>query len=89
MTKTIHGIVHGKNIELDERPGVAEGEEVEVTIRTISDPAIRPRGEGFRRTEGALAGDTEWDAIMNEIYQSRNRNDDDRFPVWNNDEIPR
>ncbi len=71
MTKTIHGTVHGKTIELDEEPGVAEGEEVEVTIRTISDPVVRRGGEGFSRTEGALADDTEWDAIMDEIYRAR------------------
>ena len=81
MTKTIHGIVHGKNIELDEEPGVAEGEEVEVTIRTISDTALPRRGEGLRRTEGALADDNEWDAIMHEIYRSRKQ---ERRP-----EIPR
>ena len=84
MTKTIHGIVHGKNIELDEEPGVAEGEEVEVTIRTISDPVVRTSGEGFRRTEGALADDTEWDAIMDEIYQSRKQERRPQIPDWNN-----
>ena len=30
MTKTVHGKVHGKTIELDEDPGVAEGQEVEI-----------------------------------------------------------
>ena len=84
MTKTIHGIVHGRNIELDEEPGVAEGEEVEVTIRTISDPVVRPSGEGFRRTEGALADDTEWDAIMDEIYQSRKQERRPQISAWNN-----
>ncbi len=29
MTKTLHGKVHGKTIELDEDPGVAEGQAVE------------------------------------------------------------
>ena len=28
-------------------------------------------GEGIRRTEGALADDSEWDAIMEEIHQDR------------------
>jgi hypothetical protein len=71
LTKTIHGTVHGKTIDLDEEPGVADGEEVEVTIRTISDPTVHRSGEGFSRTEGALADDTEWDAIMDEIYRAR------------------
>ena len=70
MTKTLHGKVHGRTIELDEDPGVAEGQEVEVQVRVISRTARTP-GEGFLRTEGALANDTEWDAIMEEIYQAR------------------
>ncbi len=35
MTKTPHGKVPGKTIELDEDPGVAEGQEVEVRLRII------------------------------------------------------
>ena len=70
MTKTIHGTVHGKTIELDEDLGVAEGQEVEVQVRVIC-KTTRKAGEGFLRTEGALADDTEWDAIMEEIYQAR------------------
>ena len=46
MTKTIHGKVHGKTIELDEDLGVAEGQEVEVQVRVIPKPARKP-GEGF------------------------------------------
>jgi len=70
MTKTMHGIVHGRSIELDEDLGVADGQEVEVQVTVISKKPRKP-GEGFLRTEGALADDTEWDAIMEEIYQAR------------------
>jgi hypothetical protein len=70
MSKTIHGKVHGKTIELDEDLGVAEGQEVEVQVRVIPRTDRKP-GEGFLRTEGALTDDMEWDAIMAEIYQSR------------------
>ena len=38
MTKTIHGKIHGKTIELDEDLGMAEGQEVEVQV-TIVQPA--------------------------------------------------
>jgi hypothetical protein len=72
MTKTIHGKVHGKTIELDEDLGVAEGQEVEVEVRLITAPARTP-GEGFLRTEGALADDEEWDPIMEQIHQDRKR----------------
>jgi hypothetical protein len=70
MTKTLHGKVHGRTIELDEDPGVAEGQEVEVQMKVIP-KAAQKTGEGFLRTEGALADDTEWDAIMEEIYKAR------------------
>jgi hypothetical protein len=70
MTKTVHGVVHGKTIELDHELGVAEGQEVEVQVRLIPKTGRKP-GEGLLRTEGALADDTEWDGIMEEIYQAR------------------
>jgi hypothetical protein len=70
MTKTVHGIVQGKIIELDEDLGVAEGQQVEIQVRTIPKSSRKP-GEGLLRTEGALADDDEWDAIMEEIHQSR------------------
>ncbi len=69
MTKTLHGKVHGKTIELDEELGVADGQEVEVQVKVI--PAPRKWGEGILRTAGALADDPYWDAIMEEIHQSR------------------
>ncbi|HEV3118221.1 MAG TPA: hypothetical protein VGY58_14315 [Gemmataceae bacterium] len=76
MTRTMHGKIHGRTIELDEDPGVGDGQEVEVQVRVLPKTGRKP-GEGFLRTEGALADDTEWDAIMEEIYQDRKR---DRRP---------
>ena len=35
MARTIHGRVHGKTIEFDEDPGVAEGQEVQVQVTLI------------------------------------------------------
>jgi hypothetical protein len=55
---------------------VAEGQEVEVQMRLLPKTGRKP-GDGFLRTEGALADDTEWDGIMEEIYQARKR---DRRP---------
>lgn len=40
MTKTIHGRVHCKTIELDEDLGIAEGQEVEVQVKIV--PPARP-----------------------------------------------
>jgi len=56
---------------LEEDLGLAEGQVVELTIRTVVLPTSRQPGEGFLRTEGALEDDPHWDAIMAEIYQER------------------
>ena len=78
MARTMHGKVHGRTIELDEDPGVPDGQQVEVRI-TI----IRPKeqwGEGLRRCAGALADDPEWDAIMEQIYRERKLERRPQFP---------
>ena len=69
MTKTVHGVVHGRTIELHEDLGVAEGQEVVVQVKIVEPE--RKWGEGILRTAGALADDTEWDAIMEEIHLAR------------------
>ena len=53
MTKTMHGRVHGKTIELDEDLGVAEGQEVEVQVTMI-----RPK----KRLPGPPPGWQAWQA---------------------------
>lgn len=78
MTKLMHGTVHGRTIELNEDLGLAEGQEVEVSVRVANGQPRKP-GDGFLRTEGALADDSYWDAIMAEIYQDRK--DDTRREV--------
>ena len=70
MTKMIHGKIRGNSIELDEALGIPEGQEVEVHVRVLSKVAPKT-GEGFLRTEGALADDLEWDSIMEEVYSAR------------------
>jgi hypothetical protein len=73
MTKVIHGKVRGKTIEFSEDLGLAEGQEVEVSVRTV--PATQSWGDGLRRSAGALAN--EWtdedDRILAEIHQDRKR----------------
>jgi hypothetical protein len=80
MTRTIHGVVRGKTIELEENPGVAEGQEVEITIRSL--PRQRPWGEGLRRCAGALAGvwTEDDDRILNEIHADRKRDTRGEIP---------
>jgi hypothetical protein len=71
MIRTIHGVIHGKTIQLDEDLGVAEGQEVEVQIRVVNAATELP--DRLRRCAGALANDPHWDAIMMEIYADRKR----------------
>jgi hypothetical protein len=73
MTKIIHGKVHGRTIELAEDLGLTDGQEVEVAVRTVAPGPARKPGDGFLRTEGALANDPHWDAIMEEVYQERKK----------------
>ncbi len=42
MTKTMRGKVRGRIIELDEDPGMAEGQEVEVQMKVIQPPKPQP-----------------------------------------------
>ncbi len=42
MTKTLHGRVYGRTIELDEDLGVAEGQEVEVQVKVVEPPKASP-----------------------------------------------
>ena len=69
MNKITHGKVRGNTIELTEDLGLEEGQEVEVQISVLA-PA-KKWGDGILRTAGALAGDSHWDAIMEDIHQSR------------------
>jgi hypothetical protein len=73
MVRQLQGVIHGKTIELTEDPGVADGQQVEITIKTV--PTPRPWGEGLRRCAGAFAADwTEQDdGILEQIYQERKR----------------
>jgi hypothetical protein len=67
--KTLTGVIHGKTIELMDVPNCPDGAVVEVVIRPSR--SARQPGEGFLRTEGALADDTAWDEIMHDIQQAR------------------
>jgi hypothetical protein len=42
MTRIIHGIVRGRNIELAEDLGVADGQQVAVQVTLIPSPASQP-----------------------------------------------
>ena len=62
MTRTLHGKVHGKTIELDEDLGVAEGQEVEVQVKLIqpTNPTTVPMSEGLARVYEILGRRHSW-----------------------------
>jgi hypothetical protein len=62
MTKTLHGKVHGRTIELDEDLGVVDGQEVEVqvTVLRTTKPLQPPISEGLAKIY----------AILDERYDS-------------------
>ena len=49
MTKRLHGTVHGRTIELDEDPGVADGQKVELQIEV--EPKEGKWGDGILRSD--------------------------------------
>jgi hypothetical protein len=71
MGKVLHGVIHGRIIELSEPAGVADGQEVEVVVRH-STPS-RPWGEGIRNSAGGMADcwTEEDDQILEQIQQGR------------------
>jgi hypothetical protein len=71
MDKLLHGVIHGKTIELTEPAGISDGQEVEVVVRFSA--ASRPWGEGIRKSAGGWADYPEMDAIMEQIQQDRKR----------------
>lgn len=81
MTKTIHGRIHGRIIELDEDLGVVEGQEVEVQVRMIvpkklppgSPPGWRPGGTETAAGMMAEHWTDEDDRILEAIERDRHR----------------
>jgi hypothetical protein len=69
-TRTVHGIVRGKMIEIDEDLGVAEGQEVEVQVRVIPPPDSTPAAMS-RGLENVYA-------ILGERYESGHANTAER-----------
>ena len=69
MTKTLHGTVRGRVIELDEDPGVADGQAVEVQVTLVC--STRTWGDGILRSAGGWQDHPEMDAIMGRLAHER------------------
>ncbi len=81
MIKIVRGKVRGKTIELDEDPGVIDGQDVEVRLTMINPTKKLPgpprewTASGTSPTAGILADvcDEEDDRILEEIHRDRKR----------------
>jgi hypothetical protein len=63
----LKGVVRGKLIELDQEPGLPDGQHVTVTLQPVLPP-----GEGIRQSAGAWAdAGEELDAWLQEMQRSR------------------
>ena len=53
MIRRVHGIVHGKTIEIEEELGLPDGDKVSIVIEN-SQSNLDKWGEGLKRCAGAL-----------------------------------
>lgn len=62
MKTALKGIIHGKTIELEQEPGLPDGQEVSVTVTpapTRTSPNNPAALEALRRAAGSWVDDTE------------------------------
>jgi len=57
--KTLRGVIHGKAIELDEDPGLPEGQEVTVSVEPVALPASAEALNALKRAAGGWSDDVE------------------------------
>lgn len=76
----LKGVIHGRTIELEQEPGLPDGQSVTVTVQPIVQQTRRlPPGEGIRRSAGSWGDDPEGvDEFLREIRKMR---DNDRPPI--------
>lgn len=62
----LKGTIHGKMIELEQTPGLRDGQAVSVTLS-----AALPAGDGLRRAFGAWADAPELDTFLDDVRRDR------------------
>ncbi len=67
MVRHVQGVIHGKTIELDQDPGIAEGQRVDVQVRLCS--TSRPWGEGILRSAGIAADVPGFDEAFEQVQR--------------------
>lgn len=66
---SMHGIIHGRTIELAADPGIADGQQVEVEVRAVS--SAGKWGEGILRSAGGWHDHPELDDALQMIQRQR------------------
>jgi hypothetical protein len=57
--RVLKGVVQGKTIELEQEPGLPDGQPVTVVVQPLAEQGRLPPGEGIRRSAGGWADDAE------------------------------
>jgi hypothetical protein len=69
MAKHFQGVVHGRTVELDQDPGIAEGERVDVMMR-VAPPSL-PWGEGILRSAGIAVDVPGFEEAFEQVQRDR------------------
>ena len=81
--KRVHGIIHGRTIELDHETDLPSGQKVSVSVEPLEEERL-PAGEGLRLSAGACADEAEeWDEFDKWYREQRKL---DRPPIADDDE---
>jgi len=84
MDMILQGTIHGKTVELDASPGIADGHRVELVLRVNKLPGPPPgwSADGVETAAGMLA--STWteddDRVLEEIQQRRKRSNGRKVP---------
>ena len=69
MVKQVRGIIRGKTIELEQDPGIADGQRVDVQLRLSSQAQVW--GEGILRSAGIAADVPGFDEAFERVQRDR------------------
>ncbi len=69
MVKQVQGVIHGKTIELDQDPGIGEGQRVYVQVSMSL--TEEPWGEGILRSAGIAADVPGFDEAFEQVQRDR------------------
>lgn len=77
--EVLRGTVHGKTIELDQDPGLQEGQRVTVLVQTVTSAVAA--GEGLKKAFGSWAEDgTEFDEYLKWNRDQRKQTRSEKAP---------